>query len=74
MPVKIFAKKMTGYDLKPGDLFSTVGPEYWDTAMDKGSAGERVFIRTNVSPDEFPDADQTVYLVKILPDNGDTDD
>ena len=45
MAIKIKATKVRGIDLKPGDLFSTAGQDYWLKAMDKGSVGERVFIR-----------------------------
>ena len=52
-------------DLKPGDLFSTEGNRYWNLAMDHGSCGECVYIRTNTGADRFPDADSTVYRITI---------
>lgn len=33
--------------LKPGDLFSVAGPEYWDFIDDRESLGEKAYIRTN---------------------------
>lgn len=65
MPVRIKAELVTGRDLAPGDLFSTAGPEYWDNALDRASVGERVFIRTNSSPDRVDDADQPIYRITI---------
>jgi len=51
-------------DLKPGDLFSTAGPDYWDTALNDLSVGERVYIRTN-APTPPEQADIDVYLITI---------
>jgi len=47
MKARIQVEAVLGKDLLPGDLFSSGGPGYWDTAMDKGSVGEKVYIRTN---------------------------
>ena len=66
MSVKIKAELTTAHDLKPGELFSAAGPSYWDTAMDTGSIGERVFIRTNTSASRAPDANDTIYRITIL--------
>jgi len=41
------AEAVLSKELLPGDLFSTAGSEYWDTALDRASIGERAFIRTN---------------------------
>ena len=65
MTVKIKAELTTGHDLKPGELFSTAGQAYWDTALDKGSVGEAVYIRTRIDASRFPDANDTVYRVTI---------
>ena len=51
MTVKITAELTTAFDLQPGELFSAAGPSYWDTALDKGSIGEAVYIRTNTDAD-----------------------
>ena len=62
--MKIMCELVKGRDLKPGDLFSIYGPEYWDTALDKGSIGEKVYIRTNVSADQSRDDPETlVYRI-----------
>ena len=44
--IRVKAELMLDGDLRPGDLFSTLGPDYWDTALVRGSLGERVYIRT----------------------------
>jgi hypothetical protein len=63
--IKTRAERVTGKELKPGDLFSVEGEWYWDNAMNKGSVGERVYIRTNVptTPDMGPD--DIVYRIII---------
>jgi hypothetical protein len=65
MSVKIKAKLVTALDLEPGDLFSAAGPSYWDTAMDKGSIGEMVYIRTRTDANRAPDANDVVYHITI---------
>ena len=65
MSVRIKAKLVTGRDLKPGDLFSTAGPEYWSTAADKLSVGEMVYIRTNSPGDLYKDVDEPIYLITV---------
>lgn len=55
-------------DLKPGDLFSAVGPEYWDSGAwrDHASQGEKVYIRTEVSAELAPDGpDSLIYRIHI---------
>lgn len=63
--MRIKAEEILGRELQPGDLFSTYGLEYWATAMDRGSIGERVYIRTNTSTPRAPDADEKVYRLTI---------
>lgn len=65
MSVTINATPCKGRDLEPGDLFSTMGPIYWRAAMNRGSVGERVYIRTHASADEFKDADDTVFRITV---------
>ena len=65
MKVAIQCERVIGSVLKPGELFSTVGPEYWEDAMDKGSIGERVFIRTNSSAENVDDSAEYVYRITI---------
>ena len=62
---KITATPIQAHLLQPGDLFSTVGPDYWSDALDKGSCGERVYIRTHVNQEWFDDADSTVYRITV---------
>lgn len=63
---RIIAEKVLGKDLKPGELFSMVGPDYWDLAMDRRGIGERVYIRTNAPTSNAPDSDATVYRITII--------
>lgn len=66
MPVTIKATPIVGRDLKPGDLFSTVGPEYWDNFPNVFSVGERVYIRTNMPAHLYNDADEQVYKIEVI--------
>ena len=34
-------------DLQPGDLFTTATQAYWDATNERGSIGEKVYVRTN---------------------------
>jgi hypothetical protein len=52
-------------ELKPGDLFSTADANYWDGALDFGSIGEKVYIRTNTPPEEASDAEELVYKITV---------
>lgn len=61
--MKIIAEPIRGGDLKAGDLFSTVGPEYWDRAEFPG-AGERVYIRTT-TPAAPGQEREMVYRIRI---------
>ncbi len=63
--MKIIATPCKGSDLEPGDLFSTVGPEYWDRYEERRSIGERVYIRTGTPSGNAPDASQLIYKVEI---------
>lgn len=64
--IKIKADLVRGTDLKPGDLFSTAGPEYWASkAMNNGSVGEAVYIRTNTPAEIYDDADEPIYRIII---------
>ncbi len=64
MKAKIQAEMILGKDLQPGDLFSTAGPEYWDYAMDRGSVGERVYIRTN-APCPASQGNEPIHRIAI---------
>ena len=61
--MKITATQIKAKELKPGDLFSTAGQEYWDK-MSFGSLGEKVYIRTN-TPTPIDQAEDEIYLITI---------
>jgi hypothetical protein len=61
--MNICATPIRGRDLRPGDLFSTAGPEYWDAFVNFSSIGERVYIRT-CAPGR-PDGDEMVFKIEI---------
>jgi hypothetical protein len=61
--MKIIAEPCLCKDLQPGDLFSTLGQEYWDCAG--GGVGEKVYIRTLVECPE-DQADDPIYRITIL--------
>ena len=63
--VKIKATPMLGKDLQPGDLFSMAPPSYWNQIDTNGSIGEKVHIRTNVSPYTTNDWGSTIYKIEI---------
>ena len=65
---RIKATQCKGRDLLPGDLFSTVGSTYWDGFGHLDSVGERVYIRTNVPSDNFPDADADIFRIEVIRD------
>lgn len=65
--MKIKTEAVKGRDLKPGDLFSTAGPEYWDV-MTRGAVGEKVYIRTDAAAREH-DLDTPVYRLTIEQEN-----
>jgi len=65
-PWRIVAERCTGRDLRPGDLFSTCGPDYWaerpEVWPNNGAVGEKVYIYTG---QQGPDPDTTVYRIRI---------
>lgn len=69
MKTAIKATPVKAGKLAPGDLFSTVGPEYWDhTSFGDGASlavGERVYIRTN-APTPADQADHEVFLIEVV--------
>ena len=51
--MKIKTEEIKAKDLKPGDLFSMLGDEYWSTIdRNKYAVGQKVFIRTNIPAPE----------------------
>ena len=61
----VTATRVLASTLKPGDLFSTAGDKYWSTALDKGSVGECVYIRTNIDHATIHDSDTYVYRIVV---------
>ncbi len=64
--IKIQTTEIIAKDLKPGDLFSTAGPEYWLHFNETRSIGEKIYIRTNQTSDNVVDCDQIVYKIEVL--------
>lgn len=62
--MKIKATLIKGKDLKPGDLFSTEGPAYWDYIKANFSIGERVYIRTE-TPTNADDRETDVFKIEV---------
>lgn len=52
-------------DLKPGDLFSSVGPLYWQHHKTHKSVGEKVYIRTDAPSPEHQLEDE-IYKITII--------
>lgn len=72
--MKIIAVPIKAADLQPGDLFSSVGPEFWDTAhlgeinkRGERAIGVKTYIRTEAQAPELVDSDQMVYRLHIIP-------
>jgi len=63
--MKVKCEQMFGSQLQPGDLFSTAGPDYWDQLDERGSIGERVYIRTNTPADVAVQGDAVVFRITI---------
>lgn len=50
-PIRFTATRVDVLDLQPGDLFSSVGPEYWGAVgANPRIVGEKVFVRTSSPP------------------------
>ena len=60
--MKIKAVPIRSGDLRPGDLFSTVGPEHWERVGINFAIGEKVYIRTQASTAQV---DENVYRIEI---------
>lgn len=63
--VRIVATLVKGRDLNEGDLFSTAGPEHWDSFHECPGVGERVYIRTK-NPTKPDDMDTDTYHIEIV--------
>ena len=68
-PVVLRAVPIHAHALKPGDLFSTEGPEYWSLFPGLPSIGERVYIRTYTQASNAADSNTTVYRIDIIHKN-----
>ena len=62
--MKVTAVAVKAGELKPGDLFSTYGPVYWENIDSKPSVGEKAYIRTN-TPTPPDQAHEPVYRLDI---------
>ena len=68
MKIKII--KVKGKDLKPGDLFSSLGKTFWNETNLKqleksGVIGQKVYILTNVELSKEQKED-TIYKIEII--------
>jgi len=63
--MRIIATLVRGEELQPGDLFSTLGPEYWDKFPQKAGVGERVYIRT-LMPCPVDQRNEQIYRVTVV--------
>jgi hypothetical protein len=63
----IKTERIVASALQPGDLFSTIGSDYWDDAIMGPAIGEKVYIRTHTPSDRAPDSSLIVYKLTIHP-------
>jgi hypothetical protein len=61
----IKATPIVARNLKPGDLFSTLGAEYWDHIDVSGSCGEKLYVRTNAPTHDSQHPEDIVYLIEV---------
>ncbi len=59
--IRFITTPVKAEDVKPGQLFSSAGPEYWDNP-NPGSIGEKVYIRTD-APCPKNDVGVTAFLI-----------
>ena len=59
--IRFTATQVKAKDVKPGQYFSSAGPEYWDNP-NPGSVGEKVYIRTD-APCPKGQEDEIVFLI-----------
>jgi len=69
----IVAETVKCVDIKIGDLFSRLPPEYWQRFAMLSSLGEKVYIRTNgpVPDDELNDTTTRIRIIRDEDENGD---
>lgn len=63
--MKLRVESVRCRDLRPGDLFSTAGPEYWYGGRDWHAVGERVYIRTE-APCPTDQENEQIYRVEVV--------
>lgn len=61
--IRFKATEVNCEEIKPGDAFSNIGPDYWDHAASHG-LGERVYLRTN-TPINPADVGQTTFRIEV---------
>jgi hypothetical protein len=61
--MRIKAELIKCKDLKPGDLFSIRGQDYWGVPS-QTAVGEKVYMRTEV-PCPIGQAEEDIYLITI---------
>ena len=68
--MRFVATPVKSEDIAPGEMFSTVGPDYWDLAMSgvRGALGERVYLRTlyPIPPSEMG---EPIYRITVERDS-----
>jgi len=68
-PIRIKAIPIKCGDLQPGDLFSLLGPGFWNLSFDRcPGIGIGVYIRTNLLCPEL-ERDKTIYKLEIRRDH-----
>lgn len=65
MALSFKCEEIVARDLKPGDLFSTSGSDYWNRERPAGAVGERVYVRTDAPAEASPDLNETVFRITI---------
>ncbi len=65
--IRFIATPILSQDIKPGQLFSTAGPVYWEQSRDPLAIGEKVYIRTD-APTPEAERDQTLFVITIEED------
>lgn len=65
------ATETTCDQVRPGEVFSTGGPEYWEH-LDPRAIGEKVYIRTN-APCPPHDVGQPIFTIEVKEVPGEAD-
>lgn len=65
--MKFKVTELKGKELKPGDLFSTIGKLYWSekNIMQHLSIGEKVYIRTD-NPLPKDQLEEKIYKIEVI--------